>query len=118
MARAKDIVDRAEQSGMLVDQARLALHDAGDQFLQARVSIHAFRPEPFGDLAAKGLATTAKAEQDGHAALDELQFRRRGLAVATIFIIGEWAFGGPEYEVPNRSGTQRLAQAPLPGSTR
>lgn len=88
MVRAKEVVDRAERSGMLVEPARLALHDAGDQYLQARVSIHAFAPEPFADLAAKGLATTATAEKDGHAALDELQFRRRGLAIATIFILG------------------------------
>ena len=88
MVRATDVVDRAERSGMLVDNARLALHDAGDQYLQARVSIHAFAPEPFAGLAAKGLATSTEAEKDGYAALDELQFRRRGLAVATIFIVG------------------------------
>ena len=88
MVRARGVVDRAERSGMLVDNARLALHDAGDQYLQARVSIHAFAPEPFGGLAAKGLATSTEAEKDGYAALDELQFRRRGLAVATVFIVG------------------------------
>lgn len=88
MTSARDVVDRAERSGMLVDNARLALHDATDQFLQARVSIHAFAPEPFGAAAAKGLEAARKAESDGHAALDELQFRRRGLAIAALSIVG------------------------------
>jgi predicted CXXCH cytochrome family protein len=88
MVSAKAVVDRAEHSGMLVDNARLALHDATDQYVQSRVSIHAFANEPFGATAAKGLASAKEAERDGYAALDELQFRRRGLAVAALLIFG------------------------------
>jgi predicted CXXCH cytochrome family protein len=88
MVAAKTVVDRAEHSGMLVDNARLALHDAADQYVQSRVSVHAFANEPFGTTAAKGLASAKEAERDGYAALDELQFRRRGLAVAALLIFG------------------------------
>lgn len=88
MVSARQVVDRAEHSGMLVDNARLALHDAADQYVQARVAVHAFAPEPFGAAAAKGLASAKEAESDGAAALDELQFRRRGLGIAALLIVG------------------------------
>jgi hypothetical protein len=88
MTGAREIVDRAEHSGMLVDKAKLALHDAADQYVQTRVAVHAFAPEPFGAAAAKGLASAKEAERDGLSALDELQFRRRGLGVAALLIFG------------------------------
>jgi hypothetical protein len=88
MSAAHTVVDRAEHAGMLVDDGRLALREATEQYVQSRVAIHTFRDEPFVETAAKGHAAAERAEQAGLAALEELQNRRRGLAVATVLIIG------------------------------
>jgi hypothetical protein len=88
IASAEAVVARAEQAGMLVEDAHLALHDARDQFIQSRVAIHTFTDEPFAELSGTGAAAARRAERFGYAALEELQMRRRGLAVATLLIVG------------------------------
>jgi hypothetical protein len=88
MTAAEAVVDRAEHAGMLVEDARLAVQEAREQHVQLRVAIHTFQDEPFTAIAAKGLEAAQRAERAGHAALDELQGRRRGLAVATLLIVG------------------------------
>ncbi len=86
--RAKAVLDRAEDAGMLVDDGRLVLRDAHEDQILARVSVHAFADKPFAATAAKGIAEAAHAEAIGKAALDELRYRRNGLAVATLLIVG------------------------------
>jgi N-acetylglutamate synthase-like GNAT family acetyltransferase len=88
MTSAEAVVDRAEHAGMLVEDARIALRDAREQHVQSRVAIHTFRDEPFTEIAAKGLAAARRAERAGTDALEDLQNRRRGLAIATLFIVG------------------------------
>jgi predicted CXXCH cytochrome family protein len=88
MTSAKTVVDRAEHAGMLVEDGRLALREATEQYVQARVAMHTFTDEPFVETSATGLAAAARAEQAGNGALEELQDRRRGLAVATLLIVG------------------------------
>ena len=50
--------------------------------------MHAFADTPFAATAAKGIAEAARAEAIGNAALGELRYRRNGLAVATLLILG------------------------------
>ena len=88
MNGARAVVDRAEQAGMLVEDARVALREAREQYVQSRVAIHTFRDAPFREIAGKGLDAAQRAERAGRAALDDLQNRRRGLAIATLFIVG------------------------------
>jgi predicted CXXCH cytochrome family protein len=88
LSAADVVVTRAEQAGMLVEDARLALQEAREQYVQSRVAIHTFKDEPFTEIAAKGLDASRRAERAGHAALDELQNRRRGLALATVLMVG------------------------------
>ena len=88
MTSAKRVVDRAEHAGMLVEDGHLALRDATEQFVQSRVAMHTFTDDPFVETAGKGLAAAQRAERAGYDALDELQNRRRGLAVATLLIVG------------------------------
>ena len=88
MSSAEAVVDRADHAGMLVEDARVALREAREQQVQSRVAIHTFKDEPFAEVAAKGLEAAQRAERAGHAALEDLQNRRRGLAVATLFIVG------------------------------
>jgi predicted CXXCH cytochrome family protein len=88
MRSAEAVVDRAEHAGMLVEDARVALREAQEQHVQSRVAIHTFRDEPLTEIAAKGLEAAQRAERSGYAALEDLQNRRRGLAIATLFIVG------------------------------
>ena len=73
---------------MLVEDARVALREAREQHVQSRVAIHTFKDEPFAEIATAGLEAARRAEQAGHAALEDLQNRRRGLAIATLLIVG------------------------------
>ena len=85
---ADAVLTRADRAGMLVDEGRAALQEAHEQQINARVTLHAFAAGPFNDVAERGLAATRRAETSGHQALRELQYRQRGLAVATIVILG------------------------------
>jgi predicted CXXCH cytochrome family protein len=86
--RAAAVLDRAARAGMLVDDGRLVLRDAQQDQILARVNIHAFADRPFSATAAKGIADAGHAEAIGNAALGELRYRRNGLGVATLLIIG------------------------------
>jgi predicted CXXCH cytochrome family protein len=85
---ADALVTRAETAGVLVDEGHLALADAREAHVQLRVLVHAFSSEPFTEVLAEGRAAVERADQAGNAGLEELDFRRGGLAVATLFILG------------------------------
>jgi N-acetylglutamate synthase-like GNAT family acetyltransferase len=86
---ASDVVlTRAERAGMLVDEGRLALRAAREHQINARVIVHAFSGSPLTEVANRGLAAARRADGAGNQALRELQSRRRGLGIATVFILG------------------------------
>jgi predicted CXXCH cytochrome family protein len=86
--RAGGVVAQAERAGMLVDEAKIALQEGREQQIQARVLVHAFAAKPFVDVVAPGMNAAQQAQHGGEQALHELQVRRRGLAVATLLILG------------------------------
>jgi hypothetical protein len=86
--RADKVLDHAERLGMLVDDGRTALREARERQILARLNVHAFATKPFAPIAAQGIAAASRAERAGYDALDELQFRRKGLGVATVLILG------------------------------
>lgn len=88
ITQADQLLSRAEVAGMLVDDGRTALRGAREQQVLARVAVHAFHETPLVDTAKQGVAAAKKAEAAGNEALAELRFRRQGLAVATIMILG------------------------------
>lgn len=88
MTAARDVLGRAETAGMLVEDGRLALHEATEAHVRMRVQVHAFATPPFDDVLKPGLAAADKASGIGHAAMAELQYRRRGLVIATLVIVG------------------------------
>ncbi|HEY7441067.1 MAG TPA: cytochrome c3 family protein [Vicinamibacterales bacterium] len=88
MTGADGILTRAERAGMLVDEGRLALREAHEHRINARVMVHAFAGPPLLDVASRGLAAAQRANDTGTQALRELQSRRRGLGIATVFILG------------------------------
>jgi predicted CXXCH cytochrome family protein len=88
VSAADAVLTRAEQAGMLVDDGRAGLREAHDRQIHARVLVHAFAAKPFAEVSEQGLASARNAQATGDAAMAELRFRHRGLAVATLVIVG------------------------------
>lgn len=78
---------KAEHSGMEVSQAQFELNGAKDALVKARAAVHAFSVQAVKKESAPGLEISKKAYERGVRALDELQFRRKGLAVSLVVIL-------------------------------
>jgi hypothetical protein len=86
--RAAATLDRAEHAGMEVSQARLDLSGANDALVKARVAVHTANLEAVKKEADSGLAIAGKAYARGLRALGDLKFRRQGLGVSLVIIVG------------------------------
>jgi len=86
IARSKEILDRAAQSGMEVQQAKLDLVQASDALTKARVAVHAFRPDKVIEEAKAGAVVATKTYDAGVQALHERNQRRLGLGFALLAI--------------------------------
>jgi hypothetical protein len=86
-ARATATLERAEHAGMEVSQARFDLNGATDALVKARAAVHAARLEAVEKEAGAGAAVAAKLKARGLRALDELRFRRQGLAASLVIIL-------------------------------
>ena len=86
--RAASTLERAEHAGMEVSQARVDLTGANDALVKARVAVHAANPQAVTQEADIGLAIATKAYARGVRALEDLKFRRQGLAVSLVIILG------------------------------
>ena len=88
-ARAERIVLTAQRGGVEVRDALGEIDQAVDAQIELEVMAHTFNAAEGSDFAAKqasGLEHAAAALQDGQRALDELRYRRVGLAVSLVFI--------------------------------
>jgi mono/diheme cytochrome c family protein len=85
--KARAILLQAEHAGMEVSQAQFELNGAKDALVKARAAVHSFSFEAVKKEAEPGLLISAKAYARGVRALDELQFRRKGLAVSLLIIL-------------------------------
>ena len=84
---ADSLLARAEQAGMEVSQPQFELENAQTALLQARTAVHAFVHDSVQRHVDEGLGIAASAIARGHAVLDDLRFRRLGLAVSTGVIV-------------------------------
>ena len=84
---AHAILDRAENSGMEVSQASFQLSDAHTALVSARTAVHSFSVDSVREAVESGLDVTTTVYGRGKDALDELQFRRLGLAVSVGIIL-------------------------------
>ena len=94
IARLKSGYDRslaalknAEHSGMEVSQPLFELNEAKTALIKARAAIHGFDQAILDKEVAPGLKITEKTYATGVKALDELQYRRKGLAVSAFIIL-------------------------------
>jgi len=87
ITRATEVLDRAERAGMEVSKPRFDLNDAKDALTQSRVLVHAFSPAEIDKIIDSGVDVSNRSYEAGGAALNELSFRRKGLAGSLFFIL-------------------------------
>jgi hypothetical protein len=86
-AASDSILEQAELAGMEVSEAQFELGSANNAAVQARASMHSFDVEAVREDVEEGLQVTLATFQKGQDALDELEFRRTGLAVSVTIIV-------------------------------
>jgi predicted CXXCH cytochrome family protein len=82
IAHSEAVVARAENAGMEMADHALALREARNQLTLARTEMHAFDPKPVETVLQAGLGITARVDEAAQAALNEVSYRRTGLAVS------------------------------------
>jgi predicted CXXCH cytochrome family protein len=83
---AEQVLGKAARAGMEVSRPRFELTSARDGLINARVVIHGFNPEAVDKVIVPSVVIAEKARRTGEDALNELQFRRKGLAVSLLVI--------------------------------
>jgi predicted CXXCH cytochrome family protein len=86
IAEAEQVLGQAARAGMEVSRPRFELTSARDGLINARVVIHSFNLEALDKVIAPSVAIAEKARRSGEDALNELQFRRKGLALSLVII--------------------------------
>jgi predicted CXXCH cytochrome family protein len=85
--KSNEILSVAERKGMEVSKPKFDLKGATDALTHARVLIHSSSNNEVDKVVGPGLDVAGKGYQAGVDALDELSFRRKGLAVSLVFIL-------------------------------
>jgi nitrate/TMAO reductase-like tetraheme cytochrome c subunit len=84
--RAQTVLKNAEHAGMEVSQPLFELSEAKTALIKARAAIHGFDQALLDKEVEPGLKVSERAQARGVKALDELQFRRKGLAISALII--------------------------------
>ncbi len=87
IAFADSLVSKAERAGMEVSEAKFELNDADDALIKSRTMVHSLSVDRITEVTSGGLNLADSALKAGRAALAEIQFRRKGLAISIIFIL-------------------------------
>ena len=88
--RAERILLAAKRGGVLTEQAALAVDKAVDAQIQLEVKVHTFDASEGSQFAKQhddGVAQARTALDEAQTALDELEYRRRGLGVSLVVIL-------------------------------
>jgi len=84
--KAHALLARAEHAGMEVSQPLFELNEAKTALIKARAAIHGFDQAILDKEVAPGLKVAEKAYSRAVRALEELQFRRKGLVISAVII--------------------------------
>ncbi len=87
IAHSGALVASVENSGIEMGEQSLALREAGNHLTLARTEMHAFDPKAVDIVLQEGLGITAKVDAQGQAALTEVSYRKKGLAVSLAAIL-------------------------------
>jgi predicted CXXCH cytochrome family protein len=82
IAHSEALVASVENSGIEMGDQSLALREAGNHLTLARTEMHAFDPKAVDAVLQEGLGITSKVDAQGRAALTEVSYRKKGLAVS------------------------------------
>ncbi len=85
-ALADSVVRRAERAGMSVEDALYDINEAHGRLTKARSVLHSFTPDRVLEVTEEGVALAEQAHAGGLQALDDLDYRRQGLAMSLIVI--------------------------------
>ena len=85
--KALVVLTKAEHAGMEVSQPLFELNEAKTTLIKARATIHGFDQALLDKEVEPGVAVSEKAYARGVKAMNELQFRRKGLAISTLIIL-------------------------------
>lgn len=88
LEEAQTLVAQAANAGVEMSEARLTLQEAQTRLIQARNVIHSFSPRQVEAVTAEGLKFAEKGVAAGKAGLAEVRFRRRGLSIALVILVG------------------------------
>ena len=83
---ATQLLERAEQLGMDVSDARYELKGAHQALVQSRVAIHTFRLADLAVVARPGIDVVTGARKAANDAIQDYYFRRKGLAISTLIV--------------------------------
>ncbi len=84
--KAHAVLEKAEAAGMEVSQPQFELNGAKTALIKARAAVHAVNVGAGQKETEPGMEISSKTYARGLKALDELQFRRKGLAVSVLII--------------------------------
>ncbi len=87
LAEANQLLDTAQRAGMEVSQPIYHLSEGKDRLILARVQIHRFDPTLIRKTVAEGEGIADDSIKSGKQALDELAYRRRGLAISAAILL-------------------------------
>ena len=85
--KALAVLKNAEHAGMEVSQPLFELNEAKTALIKARAAIHGFDQAILDKEVEPGLKVSDKAYARGVKTLDELQYRRKGLAISALIIL-------------------------------
>lgn len=88
LEEAQALVSQAANAGVEMSEARLTLQEAQTRLIQARNVIHSFSPKQVEAVITEGLKFAEKGVAAGKAGLAEVRFRRRGLSIALVILVG------------------------------
>lgn len=86
ISEATELLNKAARAGMEVSRSQFDLKDARDKLINARVVVHSLSASELEMVVNPGIEVARKAHNAGQDALDDLQFRRKGLAASLIVI--------------------------------
>jgi predicted CXXCH cytochrome family protein len=85
-ARADTVLNEAITKGMHTTDEEFLLKDVDQILIQAQTMVHAFSLEDLVPKAVEGIAKADSVETGAQELIEEYYFRRKGLALATLFI--------------------------------
>jgi predicted CXXCH cytochrome family protein len=84
---AGEILTRAERAGMEVSGPIYQLTEGHARLIRARVMVHRFQLQAMEKIIAEGREVAAAGEQSGRKALEDLAYRRKGMAISAAILL-------------------------------